>query len=98
MSHRSFGSLASDAPLEPDTSVQNVDQTHIDLEDDDRGSKRRIKEEKHDEDQKVQGFFGVRPWSIRLAPSIPAPIEDSTPSSGTYLHPFMCCPCIYIMF
>lgn len=82
MSHRSFGSLASDAPLEGDTSVQNEGQTHIDLEDSDLPPKSRKKLDGEEEDV-VQGFFGVRPWSIRLAPSVPAPIEDVSPTSGT---------------
>lgn len=88
MSHRSFGSLASDAPLEGETSVQNVDQTQLDLDDDAHRSKRRLRDEDAEDGQKVQGFFGVTPWSIRLSPSVPAPIVDSTPGSGTLFHRF----------
>jgi hypothetical protein len=77
MSHKSFGSLASDAPLESDPSVQNADsaQVHFDVPLD----------EDMDDDKptRVQGFFGVRPWSIKLEPSNPVPISDSTPGSGT---------------
>jgi Ca2+:H+ antiporter len=77
MSHRSFGSLHGDAPLEGETSVQNVDGAHVAFD--------VPLEEDFEEDKptRVQGFFGVRPWSIRLTPSNPVPIADTTPSSGT---------------
>lgn len=79
MSHRSFGSLKSDTVLDGDTSVQNVDGTRVSFE------IPLEEEQEEDKSTRVQGFFGVRPWSIKLAPSNPQPIADSTPGTGTFL-------------
>lgn len=78
MSHRSYGSHATETQLEEDeTSVQNEDkEVSFDLPED------RIPSD-DEEPKRVQGFFGVRPWSIKLSPSNPEPIQDSSPGSGT---------------
>lgn len=89
MSHRSYGSHVTDTQLEEEeTSVQNNDkEVAFDLSDDHIPSD-------DEEPKRVQGFFGVRPWSIKLSPSNPQPIEDSSPVSGTFSilpfsYPFM---------
>jgi hypothetical protein len=87
MSHRSFGSLASDAPLMEEPSVQNNDMAEpvaLDVPEQN--------DYDDDEPRRVQGFFGVRPWSIRLAPSKPEPIEEPISDSGTSIRAiFSCC-------
>lgn len=79
MSHRSYGSHVTDTQLEEEeTSVQNVDkEVAFDLPEEPIPSD-------DEEPKRVQGFFGVRPWSIKLSPSNPEPIEDSSPVSGTF--------------
>jgi len=78
MSHRSYSSHVTDTQLESErTSVQHDDKdVAFDLPEDELPSD-------EDEPKRVQGFFGVRPWSIKLLPSKPEPIEESTPGSGT---------------
>lgn len=77
MSHRSYRSTEPDpVELEPsEPSLQNnQDSLRYDLPD----------QPQEEEPSKVQGFFGVVPWSIKLSPGKVAPLADiSTLDAGT---------------